>query len=685
MTFVLSIATTYGFYSNSNMNILIPDSWLREYLKTNAKPADIQRCLSLCGPSIERTETVGNDIIYDIEVTTNRVDSFSVYGIAREAAAILPEFGFSAKLLPLETSLPNISKLPKLDMRIKDPDTLCRRILAIKLTNVTLAPSPKWLQDRLTKVGQRPLNNIIDITNYVMWETGHPCHAFDYDRLKEKKIIVREAKYGEHMITLDGKRHTLRGGELVFDDGNGEIIDLPGVMGTQNTVVTSLTKNVLLFVENSDPAHIRSASMGLGIRTQAATINEKGPDPEDAYTAIVRAASLACEVAGGTIGSQLFDTYPGETKPKTVSVSHLKLVSYLGADITPKRTMTILHNLGFSATYKSHGYHVIPPSWRLSDCQIPEDVIEEIARIYGYHNIPSKLPVGEPPVVLPDSALAWEEELKIRLRDWGYTEIVTYSMLSEEQMRLWGLDTQKTYKIANPLSSEWVYMRPKLWPGVLTTIKQNMNTTANLRIFELGMVHEYREHDLPKERPTLSIAWTGHKFLEAKGLAEAIFDLFGIPFPEGIEQKNLSLHAWNDKLRLLLGDYGSVSEVNHDFLATLGISKSVTFLSLFVDTLIENAKPTNVYTPISAHPPIVEDLSFIVPERFTIGPLITTLKATHPLVSDVTLLDVHENTRTLHITYQDPKKNLTDEEIMPVRNKLVEVATKKFGVSLKTL
>lgn len=667
------------------MNILIPDSWLREYLKTDAKPADIQRCMSLCGPSIERTATIGNDIIYDIEVTTNRVDSYSVYGIAREAAAILPEFGFRATLTPLDTKFPKAKTLPKLDIRITDPDKLCRRILAIKISNVTLAPSPKWMRERLEKVGQRPLNNIIDITNYVMWETGLTSHAFDYDRLTKKSILVRKANKGERLLTLDFKRHTLRGGELVFDDGTGIIIDLPSIMGTSNSVITNSTKNVLLLVESADPEIIRYGSMGLGIRTQAATINEKGPDVEGAYTSITRVAKLATEITGGKPGSTLFDLYPNKQKPARVSVSHEKLSSYLGTAIEPKRVISILSNLGFTASKKDNMYHVTPPSWRMTDCQIPEDVIEEVARVYGYHNISARLPEGEPPIVLPNPTLMWEEELKIRLRDWGFTELVTYSMLSEEQMNAWSFDKSKAYKISNPLSSEWVYLRPKLWPGILAALKQNANAASDLRLFELGMVYEYQEAGLPKERPALAVVLTGHKFTEAKGLAESIFELVGIPFPVGKEQKHLTLHSWNDQVRLLLGDYGSVSEVNREFLSTLGITTPVTFLSLYLDTIIEHAHPEKIYTPVPLHPPIIEDLSFIVPEKFAIGPLIAALKTVHPLVSNVELLDVHENSRTLHITYQDPKKNLAGEEVAPIRSKLIDAATKKFGISLKTI
>lgn len=638
------------------MNIKIPDSWLREYLKTNAKPHDIQRCLSLCGPSIERTEAINGDVVYDVEVTTNRVDSFSIYGMAREAAAILPEFGYKAELKPFK--LPTISqKQQKLDINILDTKQYCRRIVAIKISHIRLGPSPQWLRTRLEKVGQRPLNNIIDITNYVMWETGHPCHAFDYDLLKNKTIIVREAKRGEHMVTLDNKRYALRGKELVFDDGKGNIIDLPGIMGTANTVITDQTKNVLLFVENSDPVHIRYGSMGLGIRTQAATINEKGPDPETAYTAIVRATSLATEITNGTIESKLFDMYPGKMQPATISVSHTKLTSHIGVAIEAKRISTILNKLGFSVKKSSkkeeHTYMVTPPSWRSTDITIPEDIVEEVARIYGYHNIPSRLPEGELPLIQADPEFRWEEEIKIRLRDWGYTELLTYSMISESQMDEFHLDKTSSYKIENPLSEEWVHMRPSLRPGFLSAMKENLSHANDLRVFELSKIYRFRKGDLPDEEDVLIVGLTENRFFEAKGLGEAILGLFGTP--------------------CALDAYGSVTREGE-----------ITLLELSVTKLVRDAKPIKKYTPIPKYPPVVEDLAFIVPDRFEIGPLILALKQAHPLVASITLLDVHEDTRTLHITYQNPEKNLTNEDVIPIREKLIRLAKDESGAILKS-
>lgn len=630
------------------MNILVPDSWLREFLKTNAKPADTARCLSLCGPSIQKTTKVGADYVYEVEVTTNRVDSLSVYGVAREAAAILPEFGFRASLLGFPNKpLPSSSK--PLGITITNDPKLCRRILAVKLENVHLGPSPAWLAKRLELVGQRPLNNIIDITNYVMWETGHPMHAFDYDRLINKQIIVRLAKKEENLITLDGKKHTMVGGEIIFDDGNGEIIDLPGIMGTANTVVNSKTRNILLFIENSDPTKIRFASMTHAIRSQAAVINEKDPDPELALVAMKRGIALATEVANATVASKLIDIYPTKPKSKQITLSQEQLEKYIATKIPQRRVTRILSTLGFSVEYKTGSYIVAPPSWRLSDVTIPEDIIEEIARIYGYHNIASTLPNTAPPETLRDESLEWDEQIKIRLRDWGYTETYTYSMISEELMDKYNLNKSKAYKITNPLSREWVYMRPSLVPSIEEIIKQNISFKSDLRVFELSMVYQYRAGDLPRELPSLVVAWTENRYAEAKGLAEAIFDLLGTVDPS----------------------------------MEISASPTLTILTLDIATLIKNAKPTKQYRPPPKYPPIYEDFTFVVPPKTQIGLMIEALRSAHRLIADVSLLDTYEDTRTFHIAYQSREKNLTDKDIKPAREKLIKIASDSFGANIK--
>lgn len=669
---------TCVFWNNFNMNILIPDSWLRDYLKTKATPAQLKEYLSLCGPSIERVNHVGKETVYDIEITTNRIDSMSVYGVAREAHAILPRFDIKTELLPIDTATLHFPKTA-LGITITDEKKYCRRILAVKISNITLGPSPAWFSKRLELVGQRSINNIVDITNYVMWETGHPVHAFDYDRLLQKKIIVREARKGEIVISLDEKKHTMVGGELIFDDGTGTIIDIPGIMGTSNTVVTPQTKNVLLFIENSIPEKIRFTSMTHAIRTNAAVINEKDPDSELALIAMQKAIGYALEFTKGTLGSTLYDAYPVKPEARTVSVSRKKLDSYMGISLPPTEITRALTSLGFETTVSKDDVTVVCPTFR-KDVEIDVDIIEEVARIHGYHAVVSTLPEKTPPPVIPDPALAVETFIKNRLRDWGYTEIYGYSMISESELTRLGFSPSQTYKISNPLSDEWVYMRPSLLTTMLPILKQNLSHKKVLQLFELSMTYRW-QNGLPQERPMLMIAWTGNEFLQAKGVGETLLKLFGIAY----EETHSASDPHYSDVHLALGEFGHVGVLNSAILAGFDIVLPVTILELDLNRIVSNQKPDRTYTPIPKYPPAIEDLAFIVPDNFSVGPFMKALKNVHPLIKTVTFLDSHEQTRTVRIEYLDQTKNLVAEDIRPVREKLITIAKQSFLAELKGL
>lgn len=629
---------------------------------------------------------IGGQPVYDIEITTNRVDAFSVRGIAREAAVILPEFGIPATLLPYhpETSKNNFSK-QKLDISFENDATLCYRILAIKVSDIKLGESPSWLKKRLELVGQRPLNNIVDITNYVMWEVGHPLHVFDYDRITGKKIIVRLGKRGEKLTTLNDKTHVLHGGEIVFDDGTGTIIDLPGIMGTANTVVTNQTKNCLLFIENSDQVRIRKTSMGLAIRSQAAIINEKHPDAELALTAMKRAIELTTEITGGKLTSELVDIYPVKPKPATVTVTKELIDQYYGSSLEPRRIATILERLGCSVIVASPKgktvFSVTPPSWRSDDITIPEDIIEEVARIAGYHKITPRLPDREPPPVIPDPELTFEEQMKIRLRDWGYTEVYGYSMIGLTDVTRFSFNPDSLYTIANPLSEDHTYLRPSLLPSILSIVAENVSHNENLLLFELSHTYSKQERNVPLENSELMVAATGEQFLKLKGLAQVIFSLFGIAFPK--DAKHASEMWFTKGYSLQLGNYGAVGIVDPHLLSEIGLKVPVTILSLSMSKLIANADPHQSYEPIPKHPPIIEDFSFVFPSDQFIGPVLEEIKKLDSHVHTVSLLDAYEKKRTLRVTYLDPKRTLTIEEIKPVREKIIHHVSDKFHATLQ--
>ncbi len=665
------------------MNILVPDLWLRDYLKTKATPAQLKEYLSLCGPSIERIYGTGKDTVYDIEITGNRPDGMSVMGVAREAATILPRFGIAATLIgdPYKEKVTFTKVVKPLPLTLKTDPDLNPRWMSVIFDNVSVKTSPSWLRNYLELAGMRSINTVVDITNYLMRGLGQPAHVFDYDAIEGHTMTLRASKKGETLVTLDGKKHSLPGGDIVIEDKSGKLIDLCGIMGGENSSVTEKAKRVMLFVQTYNPLNIRKTSMALGHRTEAAGLFEKGLDTELVKPAFAKGVQLLQEITGAVQASNVTDSYPAPYMPVRVTVTKKKIDAYIG-EIPAGDIRTILESLGFGVAQSKETLTVTVPSYR-RDVTIDVDVIEEIARVHGYHAIPSVLPPHAPPVTILDPALAREEQLKIRLRDWGYTEIYSYSMLSDGIMELFGLDKTKAYTITNPLSSEWVYMRPSLVPSILTALKANSERTTNAKLFELSMCYAWNPGDLPRETPMLAVASVGNTFYETKGVAEAIFDLLGIPFPQhtGGETRD----AWFDpSYQLLLGTYGIVGVINPKLLKTMGFSDNATVLVLDLQRMGEQAKTGKTYVPVPKYPSVHEDLSFVVPETFTIGPLMTALEQADPLVRRVTLLDTHEDTRTLHIEYQDAENNLTSERIIPIREKLIGLAEKKFGVTLKT-
>lgn len=663
------------------MNILIPDIWLRDYLKTKATPLQLKEYLSLCGPSIERIYGTGKETVYDIEITGNRPDGMSVMGVAREAATILPRFGIAATLVDDPYATKGVFPKGKntLSMAIKTDPALNPRWTSVIFDNVTIKPSPKWLTQYLTLAGIRSLNNVIDITNFLMHAYGQPAHVFDYDAIQGHTMMLRASKKNEKLMTLDGKTHTLPGDDIVIEDGSGTLIDLCGIMGGENSSIKDTTTRVVLFLQTYDPTHIRKTSMALAHRTAAAGLFEKGIDTELVKPVFLKGISMMAELSGGAIASNVTDIYPKPFVSYTVRVSLSKIHSYIG-DLDVKDITSILTSLGFSPTWKKDQLNVTVPSYR-RDVTLDVDVIEEIARVHGYHNIPSVLPEHAPPMTIPDVQLTNEEDLKILLRDWGYTELYTYSMISSAQMDQFNLDKAKAYKIANPLSSEWEYMRPSLWPSVLAAVKENIGRKKDLSLFELSMTYKWKANSLPQETPTLLVAYTGHAFYQAKGVAERIFSDAGIPFPTPDPNH---AHDWHEPGHCLsLGIYGCITVVNRALLQKIGIAQPVTILEIHMDQVMKHLNSTKTYIPVAKNPSIVEDLAFVVPDKFEIGPLIDTLSHAHPLISNVSLLDAHEQTRTFHIEYQDAKRNLTNDDITPVRIQLIELAKTKFGVTLK--
>lgn len=666
------------------MNILLPDSWLREYLDTEATPKQMKEYLSLCGPSIERINIVGNDCVYDIEITSNRVDMASVYGIAREAAAILPRFGIHASLRHLKSQQVSSSSTSKLPLVIEDPNHLCNRLLAVILDNVSVGPAPDYIRERVEKSGIRSLNNLIDITNYVMMEVGHPCHVFDYDRIKTAKLILRKAKKGETLVTLDGKRCSLTQDDIIIDDKTGRIIDLPGIMGTENSVVTQSTKRIVFFIESNNPVAIRRTSMRLGIRTMAATINEKHPDPELAKTAFMRGIELYQEVCHAKRASNIIDIYPDPPKPKAVSVSVPFINKRLGVSVKQEEITDILRSLSFDVKLKGDALSVTPPSFRQFDVMIPEDIVEEVARLYGYHKLPSILMERPIPKREKQKELNREHAIKTMLTYWGYTELYTYSLISQDLIKKATGNPSEYLKLSNPLTEEIEYLRLSLVPSMLHTVSQNQNAKDTLALFELSHVYIPRKGELPHEKPMLVIAQQDD-FFSLKGTVEALFEELGVLEYETKQDTNELFHpnqtAVMEKEDSLLARLGRIHPA---LAASFGISGSLFLAEVDIETLLGIKKETIPYTPLSKFPPIIEDMSLTLAPRTPVGNILQAIRVFDPLISEVNLIDSYHDTITIRIIYLHPDKNLTTDDISTIRNRITVQLTKTHNATIKT-
>lgn len=657
------------------MNILIPDKWLRQHLQTTATPNQVAEKLSLCGPSVERIIQDGNENIYDIEVTTNRVDSMSIRGIAREAAAILQQFGIAAQLLPL--NLPPIAtpqhELP-LPQIINNAD-LCARILTVVLDNVHQSDLPTQLATNLTQAGHGTRGATIDITNYITHELGHPCHAFDYDKIMNLGGVIKvvTAEPGMKFTTLDKQTYKTVGGEVIFTNQNNEIIDLPGIIGTQNSSVDNSTKRVLLWIESILPEKIRFASMTHAIRTTAAQLNEKQIDPHLAMPVLQYGVQLYQEITGAQVASQVYDDFPGAKLNQQVITPLESIAIYLGKKLAPEHIAKLLTDLECEVIIDKENILVTPPTFR-PDINISQDVIEEIARLYGYHNLGSNLMTGEIPTNYPNSNFSLEDKIKLRLASWGWQEMYTYSMVSAEVAQASGLDLNSHLAISNPLTADRVYLRQTLLPSLLEAIEQNKQH-QDLSLFEIAHTYIPQHNDLPLQEPQLALA-TKKPYQE---FINSLTNLMKTLFIEHIEIKVAApLASYQQGGEIWAGKTNELQKIGWLGIASGNIvvaEINLTLLLQLASTYPRLAKKAN--TAI-----IKEDFTFTLPNEVLIGDVLTTLANCTPHIIQVELIAQYQRNFTFSIAWQDPHQNLSDEQIKPWRTQLITAVEKQHNAQL---
>jgi phenylalanyl-tRNA synthetase beta chain len=643
------------------------------------------------------------DTILDIEVTPNRPDCLSVTGIAREVAALtgekvhLPELAYREEHEPI-TDL--------ISVKIADPD-LCPRYTASLINGVRIGESPEWLKQRLQSCGVRPINNVVDITNYVMLEYGQPLHSFDHDKIRGRQIIVRRARDGETIVTLDGIERKPSRETLVIADKEGAVA-IAGVMGGVSSEVTPETTCILLESANFNPASIHRTAGNLKLASEASMRFERGIRAKLTVPALRRATQLMLELTSGKAAQGIIDVYPGKKDIETIPLTAEKVNHLLGTQFSLEQIITTLNSLGCECNKKSDSeLRVTPPYWR-SDIRIPVDLVEEVARITGYDKIPTTL-LGTPlPHQSPEPVLELKKQVRSNLVGSGFQEIISYSLTGLDSLQK--LSPQKNpldpmpLRVMNPMTAEQEYLRPTLRAHLLAALAANRRfDEGSIRLFELGKVYLPRPKDLPREPEILcgiiagakvKETWTASNpqsdFYDAKGIVEKLLNQLGISaeFSGGrdatlLSGRQTSINVDGRKL-------GVAGEVHPRVLAAFDIVEPVYLYEIDVTALLPHTLQHKHYQPIPRFPTVVRDIALVLDDAITHQQVMDILQG-FALVTQVALFDVYmgdqlpagKKSLAYRIIFQSPAHTLTDEEVNRVLEQIVAKLSSQLGSTLR--
>ena len=671
------------------MNIIFPYNWIKQYipdLKVSAK--EIAKKLSLHSHSVEKIEKIGGEEVFEIEMTSNRPDCFGIIGMAREIAVL---FGKKLKVDQIDLPKTETNKQLFLQIENKAPE-LCRRIYGVILDNVKVLDSSKLIQKRLKQIGLRPVNNIVDLTNYVMRETGQPLHAFDYDEINGKKMTICLSKKEGKLELLDGQVCQFKNSALIIQDQE-RIVDLLGIMGGKNSGVTEKTKRIFLQAPNIDGMQIRKTWREFDLHTDAAILFEKGLDPRACEPAVLRAAQMIQQIAQGKIASQVIDFYPQKIKAKIIQFDLEKVEKILGLKIAKQKILQILQDLGFKAAVGSSQdcYKITAPYWRHNDINIAEDLIEEIGRIYGYYKLPSYALTGALPKVDQDLNLQLKTEERSRdlLKDLGFIEILTYSLTSEKNV-----SPEHAVKTSNPLSNEFEYMRTALLPGLLETAQKNQKTIEKIQIFELSKVYAFNNQQAPQEKIHLGFLVSGkEKFYFLKGVLENFLQELGIKKVKYNCSSASSFFDLDESAEIKINEtkIGQMGLISKETLKKYNLKNLYYGLEIDFNELMEHYNSSKKFKKIPKYPAAYLDLSILVKKNILWYDLEQRIfKAGKPLLRTVDVFDVYkgkdmpQNCRSIafHLEFRSKKHNLKDEEVKIAQDKIIK-SLKEFGVKIR--
>jgi len=664
------------------MNIKLPYSWICDYLKTDVPADQVFKLVTSSGPTIERIEKIADDYLLDIEVTINRPDCLSVLGIAREMYAVLKQNNLKATLV--NDCLSNPPKITqgkeKVPFHFLIDSRLCPRFMGVVLENIKIGPSPDFIVKRLEKAGMRSLNNVIDITNFLMLETGQPNHAFDYRKVKGPQFLIRGAKKGEKITTLDNQKRLLDVGDIIYEDEE-KIFDLAGIMGGQASEIDNNTGKVFLTVVNLYYAQIRKTAMRLGVQTEASARLTKVLNPQVLEPVILRGVELMQKYASAKVSSQIFDHYPQAQKQKSIKASDTEMENLIGITIPAKEKDKILLDLGFKVERTGNNLAVNAPIWRINDVSIAEDLTEEIARIYGYDKIVNQSPAFELPTFNQLERLPFSLENKIRhlLVDWGLQETLSFSMLSKNDIEKINFDGKKGIKIANPLSEDWVFMQPNLIPNILKNLSANQYLKPDLRTFEIANIFNHKGD----EKRILTLGFLDCSLEELKGVVEQLLIALNIK-NFSFNQKAINYYDSNQSGEIMIGknQVGNLGLVQLAISNSFGIkNQSIVVAEIDLDTLLKQYQPVQIFKQIEKFNPMIEDFSLEIPSKITYQEVRKVIVSQEG-ISKVEFLDHFENRLTFRVYYQLKNQQITAFEAKNIREKLLKLLFSQLGVSL---
>jgi phenylalanyl-tRNA synthetase beta chain len=677
-------------------------NWLKEFVAVTADPKRLLRDLKALGLGAETVSAFNDDWVLDLEITTNRPDLLSHYGVAREAATL-----YRKPLKPFATTVKE-SGAPagsEISIEITAPD-LCARYCGRVIQNIQVKPSPEWLARRLEAVSQRPINNVADITNYVLMELGHPLHAFDLGRLRDKKIIVRRARPGEHLKTLDGVGRTLTAENLVIADGQRPVA-LAGVMGGEESEISQATRSVLLESAWFEPASIRRTSKSFGMHTEASHRFERGADVEMAPRALDRAAALIAELAGGNVLPGVIDVHPRPFAARQITLRASEILRILGSDTPQEDVAYILRALGCGVESESgSSWRVTPPSWRL-DLTREVDFIEEIARVVGYDHLPQRVRPA-PPSVERDTRRDKDLTVTEVLVALGYRQIIANSMVDPAENARF--TDRPPVVLQNPLSQEASAMRSTPVPGMLRALRWNLDRGRDdLRLFEVGRTYADIRNPatgLPEEDRVLTLGLSGHRrptpldetpkpvdFFDLKGDLESLLGSFEngrLKFePGSASYFEPGLCGRFSDQAAGLAEFGKVSgEIARDY--KLRDTAWVAVVDL--ERLLASQLRSLHFTPFSKFPAVERDFSLLVPqgisyeriEQAVRGLALEGIQGVRPVdrMPEGKIAAGHYSL-LMRITFQSLTQTLTSQEVEGL-SKRVLAALESLGARLRT-